>query len=144
MSAPWNRQLAPGAQWNASLTCTPALASRSRAAFRSETIRYTSWVEPGAAEVRLRPNWTEHPEPGGVNWIRRKSPPVTSAASRQSRREENSFAGSASETGMAISLGVLSTVSPPASALWSSVVLIAASLDFGVRDDASLVAATAA
>jgi hypothetical protein len=26
----------------------------------------------GAADVRFTPNWTELPEPGGVNWIRRK------------------------------------------------------------------------
>src|SRR6266540_3471167 len=25
--------------------------------------------DPGAADVRFGPNWTEHPEPGGVNWI---------------------------------------------------------------------------
>jgi hypothetical protein len=32
----------------------------------SETTRYPL-VEPGAADVRFVPNWTEHPEPGGVN-----------------------------------------------------------------------------
>ena len=26
------------------------------------------WAEPGAADVILVPSWTEHPEPGGVNW----------------------------------------------------------------------------
>jgi hypothetical protein len=36
----------------------------------SETIKY-SWAEPGAAEVILLPNWTEEPEPGGVNWTTR-------------------------------------------------------------------------
>jgi hypothetical protein len=33
----------------------------------SETIRY-ALAEPGAADVRVLPNWTEHQEPGGVNW----------------------------------------------------------------------------
>ena len=37
----------------------------------SETIKY-SLAEPGAAEVILLPNWTEEPEPGGVNWTTRK------------------------------------------------------------------------
>ncbi len=33
----------------------------------SETIRYPL-PEPGAADVSFVPNWTEHPELGGVNW----------------------------------------------------------------------------
>ena len=40
------------------------------------------WKEPGRADVRFVPNWIEHPEPGGVNWIRRNSSPATSASSR--------------------------------------------------------------
>jgi hypothetical protein len=45
------------------------------------------WAEPGAAEVMFVPNWTEHPEPGGVNWTTRKplSKPK-SASSRHPRR----------------------------------------------------------
>jgi hypothetical protein len=39
----------------------------------SETIRYSPWAEPGAAEVTFLPKMTEHAEPGGVNWITRKS-----------------------------------------------------------------------
>jgi hypothetical protein len=35
----------------------------------SETIRYKPWAEPGAAGVTFLPKMTEHPEPGGVNWI---------------------------------------------------------------------------
>ena len=38
----------------------------------SETTRYRPWAEPGAADVMFVPNWTEHPEPGGVNWTTRK------------------------------------------------------------------------
>jgi hypothetical protein len=34
----------------------------------SETISHKPWAEPGAADVRFFPNWTEHPEPGGVSW----------------------------------------------------------------------------
>ena len=30
------------------------------------------WAEPGAAPVTFLPKMTEHPEPGGVNWITRK------------------------------------------------------------------------
>jgi hypothetical protein len=45
----------------------PAATSASRAASMSATIRY-SLAEPGAADVRFVPNWTEHPEPCGVNW----------------------------------------------------------------------------
>ena len=41
----------------------------------SETIRYSPWAEPGAAAVTFLPKMTEHPEPGGVNWITRKSSP---------------------------------------------------------------------
>ena len=37
----------------------------------SETIRYNPWAEPGAAAVTFLPKMTEHPEPGGVNWITR-------------------------------------------------------------------------
>ena len=38
----------------------------------SETIRYRPWAEPGVAAVTFLPKMTEHPEPGGVNWITRK------------------------------------------------------------------------
>jgi hypothetical protein len=34
----------------------------------SKTIRYRRWADSGAADVRFVPNWTEHPEPGGVIW----------------------------------------------------------------------------
>ena len=48
-----------------------------------ETIRYRLWAEPGVAAVTFLPNMTEQPEPGGVNWITRKSlPAVKSASSR--------------------------------------------------------------
>src|SRR2546423_11185872 len=47
----------------------------------SETIRCRSWAEPGTTEVMFVPDSTEHPEPGGVNWIRRRSSPVRSASS---------------------------------------------------------------
>jgi hypothetical protein len=53
--------------WKTSLTSTPADTSASRAATMSETIRYPL-PEPGVAEERLVPNWTEQAEPGGVNW----------------------------------------------------------------------------
>ena len=43
----------------------------------SETIRYRPWAEPGAAAVTFLPKMTEHPEPGGVNWITRKSLPLS-------------------------------------------------------------------
>src|SRR5882724_11591173 len=39
-----------------------------RVASMSETIKYVLWAEPGAADVRVLPNWMEHDEPGGVNW----------------------------------------------------------------------------
>jgi len=35
----------------------------ARAASMSETIRYRSWTEPGAADVTFVPNWIEHPSP---------------------------------------------------------------------------------
>ena len=38
----------------------------------SETIKYSPWAEPGVAAVTFLPKMTEHPEPGGVNWITRK------------------------------------------------------------------------
>jgi len=45
-----------------------------------------SGPEPGVADVRFVPNWIEQPEPGGVNWIKRKSSPgATSASSLQPR-----------------------------------------------------------
>jgi hypothetical protein len=59
----------PGPGWKTSLTSMPASASSSRTASMSETIRYRPCADPGAADVRPGPNWTEHPEPGGVNWI---------------------------------------------------------------------------
>ena len=40
-----------------------------------ETIRYSPCAEPGAAAVTFLPKMTEQPEPGGVNWITRKSFP---------------------------------------------------------------------
>ena len=45
----------------------------------SETIRYVLWAEPGAADVRFVPNWTEHAEPGGVNWTTPEPGGVTSS-----------------------------------------------------------------
>jgi hypothetical protein len=54
-----------------------ATSSSSRAASMSETIRYRPWAEPGAAAVTFLPKMTEHPEPGGVNWITRKSLPLS-------------------------------------------------------------------
>src|SRR5262249_2030311 len=56
-----------GPRWNISLTSTPAATSSSRARMMSETIRYPL-PEPGAADVRFSPNWSEHAEPGGVSW----------------------------------------------------------------------------
>jgi len=50
-----------------------------------ETTRYTLCAEPGLAGVMFVPNWTEQPEPGGVNWIRRNWPATTSASSRHPR-----------------------------------------------------------
>src|SRR5258705_9518703 len=47
----------------------------------SETIRYSPWAEPGAAAVTFLPKMTEHQEPGGVNWITRKSSPAAKSAS---------------------------------------------------------------
>jgi len=49
----------------------------------SETIRYRPWAEPGAAEVIFVPNWTELPEPGGVNCTTRK--PLSKEKSASSR-----------------------------------------------------------
>jgi hypothetical protein len=53
----------------------------SRAALMSETIRYSPWAEPAAAAVTFLPKMTEHGEPGGVNWITRKSSPAAKSAS---------------------------------------------------------------
>jgi hypothetical protein len=39
----------------------------------SETIRYMPCADPGSAAVTFLPKMIEHPEPGGVNWITRKS-----------------------------------------------------------------------
>jgi hypothetical protein len=50
-----------------SLTSTPAATSALRAASISATTRYAI-AEPGAADVSVAPNWTEHLEPCGVNW----------------------------------------------------------------------------
>ena len=47
----------------------------------SETIRYRPLAEPAAAAVTFLPKTTEHPEPGGVNWITRKSSPAAKSAS---------------------------------------------------------------
>ena len=47
----------------------------------SETIRYRPLAEPAAAAVTFLPKMTEHPEPGGVNWITRKSSPAAKSAS---------------------------------------------------------------
>jgi hypothetical protein len=47
----------------------------------SETMRYSPWAEPGAAAVTFLPKMTEHPEPGGVNWITRQSSPAAKSAS---------------------------------------------------------------
>ena len=41
----------------------------SRFNMRNDQVR--PWAEPGAAVVIFVPNWTEHPEPGGVNWTAR-------------------------------------------------------------------------
>ena len=52
----------------------------------SETISPLS-AEPGAAVVSPRPNVTEVPEPGGVNWtMRRPSIGASSASSLQPKR----------------------------------------------------------
>ena len=40
----------------------------SWAASMSDTMRNWFWADPGAALVRLVPNWTEQLDPGGVNW----------------------------------------------------------------------------
>ena len=50
-----------------SLTSMPASTRAFRVASMSETIKYVLWAEPGAAEVRPLPNWTEQAEPCGVN-----------------------------------------------------------------------------
>jgi len=52
-----------------------AASSSLRAASMSETIRCRPWAEPGAAAMTFLPKMTEHPEPGGVTWITRKSSP---------------------------------------------------------------------
>ena len=52
------------------------------AASMSETIRYRPWAEPAGAVVIFVPNWTEQPEPGGVNWTTRK--PLSKAKSASS------------------------------------------------------------
>ena len=94
----------------------------------SETIKY-SLAEPGAAEVILLPNWTEEPEPGGVNWTTRK--PLSkgkSAASLHPSLEYNSFARPTSETGITTTSSFKSTFSSCAPLLASpriSVTLIA-------------------
>jgi hypothetical protein len=49
-----------------------------------ETTRYRPWAEPGPADVMCVPNWTEHPEPGGVNWTTRK--PLSKRKSASSRQ----------------------------------------------------------
>ena len=52
-AAPPNRQAKPVSQWKTSVTSTPLLASSSRTAAMSETIRYVDWSDPGAADVRF-------------------------------------------------------------------------------------------
>ena len=56
----------PKPRWKISLTLMPAATSASRATSMSETTRKLL-AEPGAADVRVVPNCTEHPEPCGVN-----------------------------------------------------------------------------
>ena len=63
-----------------------AAANASRAAWTSDTTRYTLVADPGAADVTFAPNWIEQAEPGGVNWTMRKPwSSAKSASSRQSR-----------------------------------------------------------
>ena len=57
----------------------------------SETIRYSPWAEPGAAAVTFLPKMTEHREPGGVNWITRKSSPAAKSASSRHPRSRRSL-----------------------------------------------------
>src|SRR4051794_27874526 len=84
-SSAWKRSPSDRS-WNTSETATPRAASPSRAAWASDTIRYTFVAEPGGADVTFVPNWTEHAEPGGVNCtIRKRSPSAASASSRQPR-----------------------------------------------------------
>ena len=45
----------------------------------SVTIRNVPWAEPGSADVRFVPNWTEHPDPDGVNWTMPEPGGVTSS-----------------------------------------------------------------
>jgi hypothetical protein len=52
-----------------------------RAASMSETIRYSPRAEPGGAAVTFLPKMTEHPEPGGVNWMTRQSSAEAKSAS---------------------------------------------------------------
>jgi len=47
----------------------------------SETIRYMPCADPGSAAVTFLPKMIEHPEPGGVNWITRKSLLLSKSAS---------------------------------------------------------------
>jgi hypothetical protein len=42
-----------------------------------ETMRYRPWAEPDAAGVTFLPKIIEQPEPDGVNWITRKSLPLS-------------------------------------------------------------------
>jgi hypothetical protein len=81
----WKRS--PSApSWNTSETATPRAATASRAAWMSETTRYTSVAEPGGAVVTFAPNWIEHADPGGVNCtIRNPWSSSKSASNRQSR-----------------------------------------------------------
>lgn len=75
----------------------------------SETIKYF-FAEPGTAEVILLPNWTQEPEPGGVNWtIRMPLSKGKSAASLQPSLEQDSFAHPTSETGITTTSSFKST-----------------------------------
>src|SRR6187397_74524 len=55
-------------RWKISLTSILASTIAFRATSMFETTRYVLCAEPGVADVRFLPNWTEQAEPCGVNW----------------------------------------------------------------------------
>src|SRR5205814_8537004 len=66
-------------------------------------IRYKPWTAPGEAGVTFLPKTIEHAEPGGVNWLTRKSLPLSKSASRRHPSLlQNSLARFTSETGTTI------------------------------------------
>src|SRR4029079_19097047 len=84
-------------------------ASLSSAAWRSETISHSPCADPGAAFVGPgpAPHWTEHAEPGGVNWTTPEPGGVASCL--HPRLEYNFVARSESESGIETTSSFMST-----------------------------------